>query len=192
MNKRWLMPLLFGVCLTFTYNVPPAVQAEEVVDIQETEPETVAAKESILDAVEVEPLEIMVPVEYEYETEPEAETEAAVEVDEHDLYILAHLLCGECQGSSWECQIAVGSVVLNRVADSGYPNSIEGVVFQRGQYACTWDGNYDRTPTDRNWEVARYLLENGSQIPSNVIYQAQFKQGHGVWNKIGGEIFCYK
>lgn len=110
---------------------------------------------------------------------------------DEDLYIMAHLLCGEVQTGSRELQEAVGSVVLNRVESSKYPNSIRAVVFQKGQYACTWDGNYERTPTERNWEVAEYLLRNGSQIPSNVVYQAQFRQGKGVWRKIGSEIFCY-
>ena len=113
-------------------------------------------------------------------------------VDPNELYLLAHLLCGEVQTGSWETQIAVGSVALNRVADWSYPDTLRGVIYQRGQYACTWDGNFDRIPTDRNWAVARYLLENGSQIPANVVYQAQFKQGHGVYGKFGREILCYK
>ena len=113
-------------------------------------------------------------------------------VDPNELYLLAHLLCGEVQTGSWETQIAVGSVVLNRVADRSYPDTLRGVIYQRGQYACTWDGNFDRTPTERNWAVARYLLENGSQIPANVVYQAQFRQGHGVYGKFGREILCYK
>lgn len=113
-------------------------------------------------------------------------------VDPNEWYLLAHLLCGEVQTGSLETQIAVGSVVLNRVADRSYPDTLRGVIYQRGQYACTWDGNFDRTPTERNWAVARYLLENGSQIPANVVYQAQFRQGHGVYGKFGREILCYK
>ena len=127
---------------------------------------------------------------FEGEIPEELQLVADYESYEHDLDILAHLLCGECQGGSRELQEAVGSVVLNRVASDKFPDTIEEVVFQRGQYACTWDGNYDRTPTERNWEVAGYLLENGSQIPENVVFQAQFKQGK-VWKKIDSEIFCY-
>ena len=111
---------------------------------------------------------------------------------EEDLEILTHVLTGECQTGTWELQIAVGSVVLNRVAHEAYPNTIKGVVFQSGQYACTWDGNYYRTPTELNREAARWLLTYGSQIPANVVYQAQFRQGHGVWKKIGSEYFCYR
>lgn len=114
------------------------------------------------------------------------------EIDEDELYIIAHLLSGECQTLSWECQEAVASVILNRVEDPEFPSSVKGVVFQRGQYACTWDGNYDRKPTERNWKVARYVLRYGSQIPKNVIYQAQFKQGSGIWKKIDTETFCYR
>lgn len=120
------------------------------------------------------------------------ELELVAEYDsyEADREIMAHLLCGECQSGSRELQEAVGSVVLNRVASDDFPDTIEGVVFQKGQYACTWDGNYNREPTERNWEVAEYLLQNGSQIPEGVVFQAQFKQGK-VWKKIDREIFCY-
>lgn len=109
-----------------------------------------------------------------------------------ELDIMAHVLCGECQTGSVELQKAVGSVVLNRVDHRSYPNDIRSVVFQRGQYACTWDGNYYRTPTARNWEVADWLLRYGSVLPSNVIYQAQFRQGRGVYARIGSEVFCYE
>lgn len=111
---------------------------------------------------------------------------------EEDLEVLTRVLTGECQTGTWGLQIAVGSVVLNRVAHEAYPNTIKGVVFQRGQYACTWDGNYYRTPTERNRDAARWLLTYGSQIPANVVYQAQFRQGRGVWKRIGNEIFCYR
>lgn len=89
---------------------------------------------------------------------------------------------------SWEQQIYTGSVVLNRVNSNRYPDSIKDVVFDKGQYACTWDGNYDKEPSERSIEVAKYLLENGSQIPYYVLYQAEFKQGDEVWKQIGGYI----
>ena len=124
------------------------------------------------------------------EPAPELRLVADYESFSEDLEIMAHLLCGECQSGSRELQEAVGSVVLNRVASDDFPDTIPDVVFQRGQYACTWDGNYDREPTERNWEVARYLLENGTQIPENVVFQAQFKQGP-IWKHIDNQIFCY-
>ena len=110
--------------------------------------------------------------------------------DEDDLYILSHLIYGEAGGESDECQLAVGSVVLNRVKSNQFPNSISGVVFAPGQYACTWDGNYDKEPDARAIRNARYLLENGSQLPDGVVFQAQFAQGE-IYKIIDGEYFCY-
>lgn len=108
-----------------------------------------------------------------------------------DLTILTRVIYGEASGQSWDFQVAVGSVVLNRVKSNKFPNTIKGVVFQRGQYACTWDGNYNKTPNEQAKKVARYLLENGSQLPSNIVFQAEFVQGRGVYKKMGNTYFCY-
>jgi len=90
-----------------------------------------------------------------------------------------------------EHQLAVGSVVLNRIADGRFPNTMKEVIFQKGQYACTWDGNYYKTPNERAIKNAKFLLENGSTIPKNVVWQSQCKQGRGVWKKIQNHYFCY-
>ncbi|MEI3182582.1 MAG: cell wall hydrolase [Lachnospiraceae bacterium] len=34
-----------------------------------------------------------------------------------------------------------------------FPDTIEDVVYQKGQYACVKDGNYFREPTERNWKM---------------------------------------
>ena len=110
-----------------------------------------------------------------------------------DLDLLARVINSEA-GSSWlsdEHQLAVGSVVLNRVADSRFPNTLKGVVYQRGQYACVWSGMINRTPSERAINNAKYLLENGVTIPTNVVWQAQFRQGVGLWKYIEGHYFCY-
>lgn len=110
-----------------------------------------------------------------------------------DLDLLARVIYCEA-GSSWmtdEHQLAVGSVVLNRVADSRFPNTIKDVVYQRGQYACVPNGMINKTPSERAINNAKYLLENGVTIPTNVVWQAQFRQGKGVWKYIQGHYFCY-
>lgn len=109
-----------------------------------------------------------------------------------DLECLAHVINGEAGVESERCKYYVGSVVLNRVASKHYPNTIQDVVFQSGQYQCTWDGNYDREPSDACYEIAEDLLVNGSSLPSNVLYQAEFKQGSRVYEKIGKTYFCVK
>lgn len=110
---------------------------------------------------------------------------------DEDFYVLSHVIFGEASGQSWDFQVAVGSVVLNRVKSNKYPNTIKKVVFQKGQYACTWDGNYNKTPNEQTKKVTRYLLKYGSQLPSKVLYQAEFVQGKGIYKKMGNTYLCY-
>lgn len=113
-----------------------------------------------------------------------------------DLYRMSHLIYGEAGNCSREMMEAVGSVVLNRVSDDRFPDTLADVIFQPGQYACTWDGNYDLTPSEEAVEVARFLLEEGSQLDSSVVWQAEFVQGEGIYKTVTspwGSImyFCY-
>lgn len=114
-----------------------------------------------------------------------------IDYSEKDLEILAHVLAGECQPYSDQEQRLVGSVVLNRVEHDKYPDTIEEVVFQKGQYSCTKDGNYYREPTERNWANAKWLLENGSILPEYVIFQSGGKQGKNVYLKTEHHYYCY-
>ena len=110
---------------------------------------------------------------------------------EEDLYVLAHVICGEAQNCPDDEQRFIGSVVLNRRNSGRYPGTIKGVVFQPGQYSCTRDGNYYRTPTEANWANARWLLENGSVLPGNVVFQSGGRQGKGVYLRTGYHYYCY-
>lgn len=110
---------------------------------------------------------------------------------EDDLYILAHVMCGEAEGCGRDMLLSVESVVLNRVSDSRFPDTIAEVVFQPGQYACTWDGNYYREPSQETWDIAAELLEEGPAIDESVVWQAEFIQGYGVYDVIGNMYFCY-
>ena len=111
---------------------------------------------------------------------------------EDELYMLSHLIMGEAGGESDKCQLYVGSVVLNRIKSNKYPNTMKGVIFQKGQYSCVRKGGrYYLTPTEQCIKNAKYLLEHGSVLPENVVYQSMFKQGKGVYAIIDGEYFCY-
>lgn len=54
--------------------------------------------------------------------------------------LLAALIYCESGGESYESQLAVGSVVLNRVKSSSFPNSITGVIYQSGQFSPAASG----------------------------------------------------
>lgn len=125
------------------------------------------------------------------DTEQENQQEPMV-YSADDLEVLAHAICGEAQGCPDDEQLYVGSVIINRKNHPAYPNSIRGVVFQKGQYACTRDGNYYRQPTEANYRNARRLLEYGSILPGNVVYQSSRRQGKGVYLQTRYHKYCYR
>jgi len=125
-----------------------------------------------------------------------SEAETNTNYTDDDLYCLSHIIDAEMGCESWEDKIYTGSVVLNRVnGDPWWSNgqrTIRAVVFRTKplQYAPIKNGSFWNTPSDESVRAAVYLLENGSQIPSNVVYQAEFKQGK-VWKKTHGAYYCY-
>lgn len=135
--------------------------------------------------------------ETEYTDETESETEAVPNTyTDDDLYVLSHIIqceAGYCERAMME---GVGSVVLNRVADPRFPNTIYEVVNQPGQYRPVTDGIFtSAVPTDLVMEVAIDLLEWGSKFPPEVVWQANFPQGSGTYLTLSTSYstmyFCY-
>lgn len=58
--------------------------------------------------------------------------------------LLARLINGEARGESYQGQVAVAAVVLNRVKDAAFPNTIAGVIYQKGQFSCVTDGQFNK------------------------------------------------
>jgi hypothetical protein len=105
----------------------------------------------------------------------------AKEISADDVDLLARLIQAEC-GADWcsdELQLYVGSVVLNRVRSPEFPEDIRSVIYQKGQYSTT-EYIDQITPSDRAIENAEYLLEFGSVIDSEYVFQANFKQGTDI------------
>jgi N-acetylmuramoyl-L-alanine amidase len=78
---------------------------------------------------------------------PPAEASAAPALSEEDLDWLARIISSEARGESLEGQVAVGAVVLNRVASPQYPNTVRGVIFQPGQFEPVMNGEIYLPPT---------------------------------------------
>lgn len=113
----------------------------------------------------------------------------------NDLNALIACLAAEGGGNSYEFKLAVASVIVNRVADPDFPDTIYDVILAPNQYegagSDEWWAGSGRL-TDDCEKAAREIVNNGSQLPSNVIFQAMFLQGSGVYMELEGNYFCYK
>ena len=67
-------------------------------------------------------------------------TSYAASSSSSDLQLMARAINGEARGEPYEGQVAVGAVILNRVKDSRFPNSISGVIYQPGAFTAVSDG----------------------------------------------------
>ena len=110
-----------------------------------------------------------------------------------DVDILARLITAE-MGYDKEPEVyhLAGAVVWNRMKSDDFPDTLEEVIYQKGQYLCTWNGHIEREPDPVAVDVANDLLLNGTQVPENVVFQAEFLQGSGVYEHINNTYFCYQ
>ena len=69
-------------------------------------------------------------------------TKAAEGTDMTEL--LARLINGEARGESYQGQVGVGAVILNRVNSPQFPNTISAVIYQKVQFSCVTDVQFDK------------------------------------------------
>jgi hypothetical protein len=112
--------------------------------------------------------------------------------NEEEISLLARLITAETGGTDEYLSYLTGSVVINRMNNPSFPSTVFGVIYQKNQYECTWNGHIYRPYTDLAWEIAEELLTYGTTIPENVLFQAEFEQANGVYQKVGNTYFCWK
>lgn len=89
--------------------------------------------------------------------------------DSRDLNLLARIIHGEARGEPYVGQVAIGAVVLNRVRDSRFPNTIAGVIYQPGAFDAVYDGQINLEPDNNAYNAARDAL-NGWDPTYGCIY----------------------
>lgn len=82
-----------------------------------------------------------------------------------DLNLLSRLVYGEARGEQYIGQVAVAAVVLNRVSSPNFPNTVAGVIYQRGAFDVVSDGQINLSPNKTAKSAAQDAL-NGWD-PSN-------------------------
>ncbi len=86
-------------------------------------------------------------------------------VSEEEVELLTRVIHGEARGEKFEGQVAVGAVVLNRVKDSRFPNTIRGVIYQSGAFTAVDDKQIHLNPNDQSYKAAKAALSG--QDPTN-------------------------
>lgn len=113
----------------------------------------------------------------------------AVSASGSELDLLAAIIQCEAGGESHTGKVAVGAVIMNRIRDSRFPDSISGVVYQSGQFSPVASGGLAQVLSQGAREdcyaAAREAL-NGSNPVGNALY---FNSGSGKGIQIGNQHF---
>ncbi len=113
-----------------------------------------------------------------------------------DENLLARIIYGESRGEPYTGQVAVGAVILNRVASPLFPNTVSGVIYQAGAFDAVSDGQINMTPNDTARRAARDAL-NGWDPTGGCLYYYNPKTATSRWMlsktvhlSIGNHAFC--
>lgn len=94
--------------------------------------------------------------------------------------LLAALIQCEAGGEIYEGQVAVGAVVMNRVRNSAYPNTIHGVIYASGQFTPAMTGKLDQVYAAGNiYESCIRAAQDALSGTSNVGDLTHFRRNNG-------------
>lgn len=113
-----------------------------------------------------------------------------------EIELLAKVISAEARGESYEGQVAVGAVILNRVVHPSFPNTLSGVIYQKGAFSCVNDSNWYAPVADSAKRAAIDAM-NGWDPSGGAVYYFNpkktndaFMHSRPVIKVIGNHTFC--
>lgn len=117
---------------------------------------------------------------------------AQADMDAHrtsdrELYLLAKIIECEARYEPYQGKVAVGAVVLNRVMSGRFPDTLEQVIFQKGQFQPMTDGGWqNKEPSEISYRAAQQafegkkpLGENGQSVGNALFFMYEELAGEG-------------
>ena len=116
--------------------------------------------------------------------------------DSNDYELLARTISAEARGESYLGQVAVGAVILNRIEHPSFPDTLSGVIYQKGAFSCLLDGQFYEPIADSAYSAARDAI-NGLDPSGGAIYYYNPATATNKWIRsrpvittIGKHTFC--
>ena len=113
-----------------------------------------------------------------------------------DYQLLGRIISAEARGESYTGQVAVGAVVLNRVKSASFPDSIAGVIYQKGAFSAVTDGQFDQPVSSTSLKAARDAMA-GWDPSGGALYYYNPAKTNNAWmhsrpviTTIGSHRFC--
>ncbi len=107
----------------------------------------------------------------------------------YDKELLASIIFCEAGNQSLEGQVAVGAVIMNRIASGSYPNTIEGVVYQPGQFGPAGSGWLDQIRSTAGYSASAMQAAEAALAGQNPIGGCLYFDQGGYGMQIGAHFF---
>ncbi|WP_338551448.1 cell wall hydrolase [Paenibacillus sp. KS-LC4] len=119
-----------------------------------------------------------------------------VSVSEHELNLLARIIFAESRGEPFKGQVAVGAVVMNRLASSQFPDTLQGIIEQPGAFTAVDDGQYQLKPDSIAYKAAvEAVAGNDPTFGALYYFNPKTATSSWIWTRkqivqIGNHIFA--
>lgn len=127
---------------------------------------------------------------------PDLKAELSHNISRDDIILLARIIHGEARGEGFKGKVAVGSVILNRIKSSDFPDTIRDVILQKGQFSSLMDGQANYYPGEEELQAARAALLGYDPTLGSIYFYNPEVATNTAWisrrnfvKRIGGHVF---
>ncbi len=181
-TQKDLKKLLIAAAIIALYTIAVVLVTALVVDMKAvaaTNEELSAVEDVVLEEVQPTPVVEVIPPRYDDIGITPAERE-----------LLASIVWLEARGECFSGQQAVVEVILNRVHDQNFPDSVASVIYEAGQFESA-AMVHTAEPGEVQYMAIDQALSGPNVLPEGVVFFSAEAQNSKVWGNIGGHTFCY-
>jgi N-acetylmuramoyl-L-alanine amidase len=121
---------------------------------------------------------------------------AVARVTNTDIELIARTVHGEARGESFEGQVAVAAVILNRLRSNEFPNTVHGVVYQPRAFTVVDDGQINLMPNQSSFNAVEEALRGWDPSDGALYYfNPETATSRWIWSRsqikqIGNHVFA--
>lgn len=139
----------------------------------------------------------LIPLTGTEELRAELKTGGVGSFSSNEIKLMANAVHGESRGEPYIGQVAVASVILNRIESEKFPNNVSGVIFQPGAFTAVADGQIWLSPDEESKKAVLDAIRGWDPTGNTLYYFNPTTATSGwIWSrpqvkKIGKHIFCH-
>ena len=115
-------------------------------------------------------------------TDQSSKSTKTAQTGSDEVNLLARVINAEARGEPYLGMVAVGAVIMNRVKSAEFPNTIAGVVYQKGQFTSVTDGQINKAYEDEaTIKKAAQEAYNGSDPTGGALFFYNSKTSKSSW-----------